>query len=589
MSERRDQLLLRAAGTVLTLLAFLLPLKFGGLAVMPEAGGFYPTEWSSWLVVTFPPHALGLCSGAALALTLAAARPPTARSAKFILLWCVLPTLAALPGLRHGWSDESWGEVSNLLGIGAFGAAAALQSAADARWGKRFAGAFLLGGMFCAVYGVYQFFYGLDELRAFTAEQIASGVDVPESLRRKLADPRIFSTMASCNALTSLMLMLIPIAWLRAGEWGRKFTPESVSRWVFRGVFFGLILLNLIFAASRGALFCLVGAGMLAVFSLPGPRPGLRLTALALALAILGGGLLFAVRYGRGLGSMTERADYLRTAAILTAEHPVSGGGWGEFFRRHMTIKRSDIGESARDPHNVVAAFASQAGVLSGIAMLAVLIVPLAALWKRRFAPGFPAAVFWSGALFTLHSLLDCDWHVPALPAAMGMLYAAAWAETDDAAAPLRRRYDVALKLLLTALAIAAAGCNLHYLRGDMALARLNDRLHPASAEQAAAVAGWDVATLFRRAEALRPRSAAIRQMKGDWLWRNADLPGAEKCYFQALALDPRRPGTWARLAQLAAMRGAPDEAYRRMRRAQEIFPKNPRYDADKFMAEVKR
>ncbi|MCI5780075.1 MAG: hypothetical protein MR051_09755 [Lentisphaeria bacterium] len=589
MTERRNPLLFRITGTVLTLLAFLLPLKFGGLAVMPEAGGFYPAEWSSWFVVTFPPHSLGLISGAVLALTLASARISTARPAGFILLWCVLPTLAALPGLRHGWSDESWGEVSNLLGIGAFVAAAALQTAADVRWGRRFAGAFLLGGMFCAVYGVYQFCWGMDELRAFTAEQIAAGADIPEAIRRKLADPRIFSTMASCNALTSLMLMLVPPAWFWAGEWGRKFTPEAVSRRVFRAVLFGLILLNLIFAASRGALFCLVGAGVLAVFSLPGPRPGLRLTALALALAILGSGLLFAVRYGRGLGSMTERADYLRTAAILTAEHPLTGGGWGEFFRRHMTIKYSDIGESARDPHNVVAAFASQAGVLSGMAMLAVLLVPPAGLWKRRFAPGFPAAVFWSGVLFTLHSLLDCDWHVPALPAAMGMLYAAAWAETDDAPTLLRRRDNFALKLLLAALALAAAGSNLHYLRGDMALAQLNDRLHPASAEQAAAVAKWDVAALFRRAESLRPRSAVIRQMKGDWRWRNADLSGAEACYFQALALDPRRPGAWARLAQLAAVRGDRAEAYRRMRRAQEIFPKNPRYDADKFMAEVKR
>ena len=40
------------------LLFFLLPLKFGGLAVMPESGGFYPENLTDWLFITWPPHSL---------------------------------------------------------------------------------------------------------------------------------------------------------------------------------------------------------------------------------------------------------------------------------------------------------------------------------------------------------------------------------------------------------------------------------------------------------------------------------------------------------------------------------------------------
>ena len=48
------------AGIVMTILIFLLPVKFGGLAVMPESPGFYPLLWTDWIFVAFPPHALGI-------------------------------------------------------------------------------------------------------------------------------------------------------------------------------------------------------------------------------------------------------------------------------------------------------------------------------------------------------------------------------------------------------------------------------------------------------------------------------------------------------------------------------------------------
>ena len=121
----------RILGMVMAMLIFLLPLKFGGLAVMPEAGGFYPDDLFSWFWVTFPPHSLGIFGAAMLAAALILVRAPSRSALKILLLWCVVPVLAALPGLFRGYADENLGELSNLLGIGAFSAAAGVLIAAD--------------------------------------------------------------------------------------------------------------------------------------------------------------------------------------------------------------------------------------------------------------------------------------------------------------------------------------------------------------------------------------------------------------------------------------------------------------------------
>lgn len=575
MDSGKNGSLTRITGSVMTALIFLLPLKFGGLAAMPESGGFYPDDLFSWIFVTFPPHSLGIFGALILILTLCSVRRPTRPVARMILLWCVVPTLAALPGIFRGYSDESWGEISNLLGIGAFGAAAGLLVSADRVWGRRFAVALFAGGLATAAYGIHQYFFGLDEMRQFAAERMKNGAEVPIALQKKLEDPRIFATMASSNALTSLMLMMLPLAALFAWEWGAKFTPVRVSRPLFAAVFFIPIIVNMIFAAARASILCLVLAAIIAAFSAPRLAGKYRLIAAIAAGLILTCGIFFAAKFGRGFGSMAERADYLRTSAILTAAHPFSGGGWGNFFRTHMRIKLTDTDEAARDPHNVVAAFASQAGILSGIAMLAVLILPLIPLWKHRFSPGLPMAAFWCGVFFSLHSLMDCDWHVPALPPAMMILYFAALAEVLPPA-ELSFRASLTLKTILAILCVAALSVNVHYLNGDRELSRIADILNPPKPETAPGFS--EAKDCFARARSLRPHSPTIRHLEGDWHARRGNFDAARLCYLEAARLDPLRPGAWAALARIADIRGDRKTAEELMKKAHDLFPKNKKY-----------
>ena len=94
------RLLQNMAGWFVVLLAFLLPLKFGSLAVMPEAAGFFPEDWFSWIIINWPANSFGIFSGMALLAVLAAFGVPEFSTLRGItaLLWCFALPLAGLVG-----------------------------------------------------------------------------------------------------------------------------------------------------------------------------------------------------------------------------------------------------------------------------------------------------------------------------------------------------------------------------------------------------------------------------------------------------------------------------------------------------------
>ena len=85
------RLLQNMAGWFVVLLAFLLPLKFGSLAVMPESAGFFPEDCFSWLIINWPASSFGIFSGMALLAALAAFGVPDFSTQRGVtaLLWCL--------------------------------------------------------------------------------------------------------------------------------------------------------------------------------------------------------------------------------------------------------------------------------------------------------------------------------------------------------------------------------------------------------------------------------------------------------------------------------------------------------------------
>jgi O-Antigen ligase len=131
------------------------------------------------------------------------------------------------------------------------------------------------------------------------------------------------------------------------------------------------------------------------------------------AAATLGGGEAYRrVVDSRATLASPERADALRAAAQVVADHPFGGAGPG-----HTQLRWGRPDGGARYftyAHNEYVQVAADLGLV-GLALLAALLVALARLlWRARAAGPWAGAVA-AACAFAVHSGFDFVWHLPAV------------------------------------------------------------------------------------------------------------------------------------------------------------------------------
>ena len=579
--------LVSAAGIWITATAFLLPLKFGGLAAMPEAAANYPAALWEYLLISWPPSFIAVAGPLAL-LPLAAAgvvrklRADGACAAA--MLWCAGLFAATLPGwLRTANLEAAFIQSLHYAGCGCFGLAAALLIRADAVWKSRLINALSAGTMLLGVAAFHQYLFGFSDTRRFIEEAVAAGAAAPDKpLQLFLADDRVYATFSSCNTLAGFLLLVLPTVVLALLHWGNRFEPTRIARPLFAGIALLLTAGPLLLTQSRGAfLAALLTAGVW-FFAQPAIRRRWKLIVLAALLLVIAAAAWRIGARGRGFGSMAERIDYLRTAAVLVAERPLDGTGWESFHLRHMKIKTTRSDEAARDPHNPVASFAAQCGIPAGILAAAALLTPLVLLGRRSRRPetrdALGEAVLWGFFAFALHCCMEINFLVPANLAGAAMLLAAALTPDDDhggTAAPTAGRhvFDAVFTVCAALVAAATLVAALRWIPGEIAFARFSDAVHPLPGAIAT-----DPQTAEREALARRGRSYAVWELVGERRLGYGDPAGAETAFFNAQKWGGERASLQWKLAAAAEMMNRPEEAARYRRRARELFPTNPIY-----------
>lgn len=567
-------------GIWLTVLCFLLPVKFASLAVMPEATSFFPEDLFSWLIVTYPAHVWGIVSGATLlaALFFFPLRKGELKtlSGKLLLLWGIVPAAAVLIGWRNGaYLSYSIGMLAHFAGISAFVAAAGLyllKYPAQRRW--------LLGGIVCsALYlgfsGLYQYFVGFAEMREFIDSQIAAGEQVNYVLWAKVQDNRVYANFTSANVLAGFLLLTLPLLLTALYQCGDYFEPQKVSRILFPVIGFGLSGTVFLMTKSRGGFLCALVIFGIWVLTLP-MRRRWRLSLAAAAVATVLAGGIYIQMYGRGFLSASERVDYIRTSVRMVCEKPLAGYGWGGFFERHMALKTTNSNESARDPHNVLASFASQAGIFGGILIAAVLFVPLFYQGRRvlrREASLTQRAVFWGSCAFLLHCMLDVNMQIPACFAVFGVMQLLALAEEKPQSEPGK---TACLPLLmLGAAALVSVSFNIHWVVGEKALDDLMIAARPGENMGSPA----EIQQKFKRVLKFRSYSTMPYEVMGDHALAMKDFDTAAHYYRKSLAINEARPAIHRRLHELALQKGDNAAAEKELKRMRELFPSNPEYN----------
>ena len=580
---RRICLALAVALTAVT--AFLLPLKFGGIAGLAEVPGTIPGDLWEWIFFTsLPTEFFAVVSAAALLLTVAggAVRLPESRMVRLTLyLWGVGFPLAVLPGfVNTAVRDYAFAHLVHWLSVGAWCWTTALLLADDPRRKKLFVGALMAGFLVSVLAGWRLRLWGFAETRRYFARMEEAGrVKLDPQLWIKLNDDRVYATFTSCNSFAGFLILAGAAFALAAAKFGERFEPRKISRPLLFAAAALLTLPLLPLTRSRGALLCALLAGVGAFLCSRLPR-AVKIAGLSLFIAAGVGGAWYVHHKGRGFSSGAERLDYLATTAQLVAAHPVCGAGWDGFFREHMRVKRTGSDEAAHDPHNLAASFAGQAGVLSGVLALAALILPLWALFRRyrKFGP-WRRAVCWGCAAAALHMLMELDYLVQAQLAAFWLLALAALIEDapETDSVPAAKFETCAAAGAAAATALAALALGVWVLRGDLAFAGFSALVTPEPGTQ------WHQPSEKRIGIALdevrRSRQHlpfALEKLAG---YRMPNAPAeAEKLLLESLELSGPRPSLYAKLAETARRSGDEEKAASYWRRAHELFPaKYPR------------
>jgi hypothetical protein len=215
---------------------FVAPLKLG--SVVGTSGiSLFPSNYQEWRYGLWPPILLPILCGACLLLALLGRRGRQTVSLKH-LMPIVLPStllmlVCGVGTLQTTEWDMTIRFTSQMIGICAMVWAVALhlQARPQARWALL--GAAVAGGLFSAYAGFAQIWWGLEQMREYTQEQIAAGAKVPPQLMDRVQQNRAYANFTYPNSYAAHLILLIPITWAAFRHWcskaeDPKFVAENI-------------------------------------------------------------------------------------------------------------------------------------------------------------------------------------------------------------------------------------------------------------------------------------------------------------------------------------------------------------------------
>ncbi|MFA5190741.1 MAG: O-antigen ligase family protein [Verrucomicrobiia bacterium] len=413
--------LMRTLHGALWTMVFLLPVKFGGLVLLPDR----PANPADWCLSRWPLE---------LAIVFAFVWAAVAVVAAWRQRGVALGGLAWLPLV---WFASQWLSASVSLWPARAWAVAAFFSVAaifffigwwpkeNERRYRTVLGALVAATVLVCVVALHQHFGGFEEALRYAREHPES---VPPEVRAnlaavqgKLAQDRVFGTLFYSNTLAGyLILIAAPVCcWF----WGfireRMEGGERVVRVVsaaLTAAFAAIVLWCLLLTRSKGGfvMLALALAGGLALCRHVNWR--WRVGVLSVLLAV--GAIFFGIQGARrGMETLEARGDYWQAGVAMIAEQPWLGGGPGTFGKRYVERRRPDA-EPTLLAHNNFLQQWTDSGVI-GFASFTALWV--GALWcgarRLRAGPFDPLEwATWIGlAAWTGHNLVDFDLYVAAV------------------------------------------------------------------------------------------------------------------------------------------------------------------------------
>lgn len=425
-------------------LTFLLPLKYGSMAGLPEIVFSLPnTNILTIFIFTWSPVSFTLLSGILLILTilfmqsdLSDTPPPEKRKTSkreidvklFIPLSTVMLLISVFPGvINASTKDFVYLQIIHFSGISAYVITMFLILKARPEKKEIFVNTIIAGTLMVSLLGLKQYYTGFQEtLNYIYTQELKTGVKVSGAIMNRLLQTRIYSTFSICNSLAAHLILTIPISIYALYKFKSTFktvcivfslftifaiapdlslTPMLILttlsgllavfaykyiteenfhslKWLTIIPLSFLLLFILRHTSSRGAF---LGFGLSIIFFIFFSKIKRNFKILfSFIIFSVATYMIFSDIFTRSLSSMSVRFDYYLAALKMFYKHPIFGIGWGDFFHEYTRIKTFPTQEAPHTPHNFVLSFASQAGILGACISILVLILPFFYLYLLK-------------------------------------------------------------------------------------------------------------------------------------------------------------------------------------------------------------
>ncbi|OGV36115.1 MAG: hypothetical protein A2020_03370 [Lentisphaerae bacterium GWF2_45_14] len=574
------------------LLAFLMPLKFGGLAAIPETTTLYLPDFFSWVLISWPTAAFSLFSGILLIMTTTLLPFPPGEftpSFKTALLSALLALVSIVGIMASSCTIYAWLQILHLFGIAAF-ACAAFRLIAFAPYMKSYiVWAVIAGALLSSFEGLYQLLYGFEETKNFIYEQeLRTGIKYASgNLKTRLSETRVFGFFSLCNSFAGHLILTIPLVFWGLCEICKKAKQPISSGFILITPVILFMLTMLYFTGSRAAVLALMLACGLCVIVFPFDRR-LRIAGVIFGTVTLLAGIIYVKYSSRGFLSMTVRFDYFEAAWKIFMHNPLIGTGWGDFFHEYMNIKTVISDEAPHDPHNFILSFASQTGIAGLVVSTLFLFYPAFALLKAARAKGkafrglfsLEGMVFVGWTAWVLHALSDINIQVPGTIGTALVMVFAALAPQDNIQEYKRKPHKYLWTLLCIFIALSSIYGSWLTIKAETAFYELQElcdyRLK--TPEEFSKISIDEVNRTLYRTVNLVPSSPFPWAAAADFMWMKKRPDLTLMYYKNANKLSPERPSFYFRLYLFNRMLGNYDEAAKNLKKAKELFPNNPQY-----------
>ena len=558
----------------------LAPLKMGSMILPGVPQGTPQGVWDV-LLNALPVPLLAVFSGVLLVLTILAYKVDDClsfrtHSGRLLWLWLLLPVVSVIGFINADSLESPVIFLEYTLMLSSFAVSVALSmNSAGADFRRKLFNCVTAGTIFTALWGAHQYFFGFADMRQFILEQEQAGIYIAPEIKARALDVRTYATFGMASALAGMFCLAGALTASKAWAGGRKFDPPRVSQWVFLSL--TVLLCGGIFLTTKGrsAFLSVIVASAASGFIFIKSRKVKAAVGIG-ALALIIAGACYIHFAGRGFGSMTERVGYLKSSGELLLKHPFCGGGWGNFTFHHAINKSFGNEELAKDPHNFVASFASQTGVVGAVLTAMLIFCSLFAAYKA-LKKGFSLeklAVFFGLSAFSFHMLMDLDWQVAGLMIWFAVFGFAASCDADENAEnkviPAEKYSLTAIAVLIAVLTVAGS---LHWSIADSRHYALQEAAGQQPGTPQQPMDSFTVDRKAREALSVAPYSHSIYMVWGNDALRRGDLNAAEERYNKALEIVPRSHAVYDRLGDVYKLRGDVEKAAAYYDKADKLFP----------------